>query len=349
VRLLEDQLKPLLAARGISVPAGAKVVDRHELKRFMGSRHRIVLKALVAANDRAAAGQVVVVTRNRAFAELDRLLAAGDGVWAEEYVEYARECFVGLVWPGIDDAPTLLTSDKGGTGVSHGRPVHRHVYRAGESLTGPLASLPGMASVIRAVGDLFEELAAIALEINPLVVTPDGRLLALDAKAYLDPYGRRSPLGLESAVQSTNPLLEFARLDGQVGVLSIGAGLTRAVIDWLTVIGPGAACFSDLIPAVLADMTQLLAGEAGTESIRASAWLCDDLAARGRRSLLINLVSATPIDSLSKSVLAGLRKANWQGRVAVHLGGNRSAEAADFWRSEGIQPAPDLAAAIAAA
>jgi succinyl-CoA synthetase beta subunit len=353
MRLLEDVLKPLLSTRGVAVPRGL-VIDRAEdLALLMETTDRAVLKALVPANDRARAQQVVTVGRTDATAVFERLTRGGQKVWAEEYVEHSDELFVGLVWPGDARVPVLLTSAAGGQGVTErdrAVTVHRQSYDAQEPLSGPLASISGVDAVVRSMATLFEDLAAISLEVNPLVVGPRGRLVALDAKAYLDPYGDRA-LPVRVAEPETNEcLLEFSRLNGGVGVISIGAGLTRAVVDWLTLCGPGAACFSDLIPAVLSDVSQLLSGETGPECIRASAWVASDLMRRGRSSLLVNLVSGgTPIDALSRSVMAGLHEAGWQGRVVVHVAGNRSSQAAEAWRSWGVDPAADLGSAIAAA
>lgn len=355
MRLLEDTLKPLLAANGITVPVGLVVRHERELGRFVQRRKRVVLKALVETNDRASSGLIAIVTEANAAYAFSRLSALGHRVWAEEVVDHDfNEYFIGLLWLGHQENARLIVSENAGSGfearAKSSSAVQAYELLARQSISNDalplLGATKGMAELANSAHAVFEQIGGIAFELNPVVRDKSGRLVPLDAKAFVDPYapGR---LGGSTSGQAHEPLLEFSPLLGQVGLLSIGAGLTHAVIDWLHYCGPGAACFSDLIPAVLADAQDLLAGQSGSQCVRSTAWLCNWLQAVNRDRLLVTLVSGgTPIDALSRSVATGIKTSVWSGKTVAFVAGNRASMATDVWKSSGIQCAPTLADAI---
>jgi succinyl-CoA synthetase beta subunit len=350
LRLLEHELKPMLSARGVHVPEGALASDSRACNALIERHSRVVVKALSGDNDRASRDQVKFVDSDDAGAVLEASAAWGHEVWVEEAVPHTEEIFLGIVWPGERDEPTLLVGP-GGSGVEQRDraeltqlPLSQLAVRdAGEI---PLFDRwPDLEEVALQTAELFEQLDAVAIELNPVVPDSHGCLVALDAKAFVDPYGS----GVSSTFSPTvaDARIEFVELSGEVGVLSLGAGLTRALIDWLELLGTPAACFSDLIPAVLADARLLLAGQDGPECERAVAWLCRWLTDRAIETLLINLVSGgTPIDALSGSVLRGMAVAGWSGDVIPFVGGNRAEQGADVWQQAGFRPAETFAEAL---
>jgi succinyl-CoA synthetase beta subunit len=354
LRLLEHELKPMLSARGVPVPDGALASDTRARNALVERHSGVVVKSLSGDNDRASEGHVLIVDRDEVGEALEASASWGHQVWVEEAVPHTEEFFLGIIWPGERDEPTLLVGP-GGSGIEQRDPAELSQLLLSQLATErsweiPLfAKWPQLEEIALRIGELFEELDAVAIELNPVVPDAHGRLIALDAKAFVDPYGSGASAGSSAglSVGGDQALIEFVELSGQVGVLSLGAGLTRALIDWLEMIGSSAACFSDLIPAVLADAHLLLAGQDGPESERAVGWLCKWLAQRGVRTLLVNLVSGgTPIDALSRSVLKGIAVSGWSGDVIPFVGGNRAEQGAEVWRLAGFPPAATFAEAL---
>lgn len=355
MRLLEHELKPMLSARGVPVPEGALASDSPACNALVERHSRVVVKALSGDNDRASRDQVRFVDRDDIRNVLEASAAWGHEVWVEEAVPHTEEFFLGIIWPGERDEPTLIVGE-GGSGFEQRDPAELSQLLVSQLATERAAEIPlfiewpQLEQIALQTAGLFEQLDAVAIELNPVVPDAHGRLVALDAKAFVDPYGKGphfSGMSPGFSPRSDEALIEFVELAGEVGVLSLGAGLTRALIDWLELLGSPAACFSDLIPAVLADARLLLAGEDGPQSERAVGWLCRWLTREGVGTLLVNLVSGgTPIDALSRSVLKGIAGAGWSGDVIPFVGGNRAEQGADVWRQAGLVPAVTFAEAL---
>ena len=360
MRVLEDVLKPILKSRGVAVPVGGYAPPSAAELNPDFSADELVIKALTHGNDRQQRGEIQVVSRDDFDGAVAKMADIGVSLWVEDFVPHSNEFFLGVVWPGESDTPTALFSSSGGSGVvdraSAGGMRRESIplgARAGEVAARLVEGHPELVGVAEVLIELFDEVEALSLELNPVVIDAHGRPVVLDAKGYLDPYGRHNA-GLRAQLRETDSRTraavpaEYVALDGWVGVLSIGAGLTRAVIDWLSFAGPGAACFTDLISAVLTDAAHLLALENGPTVTATVKWLSDELEARGIGTLLVCLVSGgTPTDALTRSVIAGLT--DWRGSVVSFVAGNRSGSAREIWLSEHFTCPATLAEAIDAA
>jgi succinyl-CoA synthetase beta subunit len=353
MRLLEDELKPILKAHGVPVPAGGRY-SPETTDELRSTGDRLVVKALSAHNDRYSRGEIEIVPADEVASAARRLSSAGP-IWVEELVPHDAEYFLAVVWPGEADRPTALFSETGGSGVVDRAGAMRSVeVPPGEEPRSVAARLvqghPELVGAAEALLAVFDELDALSLELNPVVVDAAGRPCVLDAKGYLDPYGRGPNLLAEGADEAEKPgeiSVEYVELNGRIGLVSIGAGLTRAVIDWLGVAGPGAACFTDLIAPVLADASLLLSESIGPTCVAATRSITERLRARGVSALLVCLVSGgTPTDKLSQSVIEGL--AGWGGPVVSFVAGNRSEAARGVWTDAGFASPPTLAEAIGA-
>jgi succinyl-CoA synthetase beta subunit len=224
----------MLSARGVHVPEGALASDSRACNALLERHSRVVVKALSGDNDRASRDLVRFVDSDDVGAVLEASGAWGHEVWVEEAVPHIEEIFLGIVWPGERDEPTLLVGP-GGSGVEHRDrseltqlPLSQLAVReAGEI---PLFDRwPELEEIAVQTAGLFEQLDAVAIELNPVVPDAHGRLVALDAKAFVDPYG--SGVSSTFPPHSADARIEFVELSGEVGVLSLGAGLTRALID----------------------------------------------------------------------------------------------------------------------
>ena len=261
----EHAAKPLLAAAGIATPPGAVAMNAQEAETIAARIGACVVKAQVPSGKRGKAGGIKLAgSPAEAGAAAAQILAMEIGGHAvarllvEAQVPIAAEYYAAVLNDPETKGPLLLFSAAGGMDIEElaatrpetllRLPVDiRHGPARGAVAQG-LAGLGLAAEHLGAVAEVLEKLYAAyrehdaeLLEINPLARTDDGRLVALDCKFTLDDSAaprqealaaRGTPerlTGLEAEGRALG--LRFIELDGSVGVLANGAGLTMTTID----------------------------------------------------------------------------------------------------------------------
>ncbi len=288
MKIHEYQAKKLLAAAGVPVPRGAAaftVADARAVAERLGGR--VVVKAQIhaggrgkgggvkAASDAAAAGRaaeamlgmtLVTAQTGPAGRRVGRLLI-------EEGLDVERELYVGLVVDRALARPVLMASRAGGMDIEQvaaatpeailrealdpvagPAPFQARRMAFGLGLDQPAAGRA--AAAMLAASRAFLDLDAALLEINPLVVTAGGEVLALDAKVNLDDNALfRHPelrelrdTAEEEAleVEASQHGLSYVRLDGRIGCMVNGAGLAMATMDIIHLAGGEPANFLDV-------------------------------------------------------------------------------------------------------
>ena len=238
-RLYEYQGKALLKQGGIAVPEGALASTPEEARRIAERLAKpVVLKIQVWVTGRAGLGGVQFAdTPDEAEAKARRLLGMNvghyvvDRILVEEKLAIASEYFVGLV---LDDAlkqPVLVFSPSGGTGVEEMARLHpeKVARQAIDVLAGfPEYKARNMLIAVGVGGSLLPKLAdflarlyrvarssdARSAEVNPLVVTADGAVVAADCHLVVDDYAvyRHPELGIEIAREFDRPPTELERI-----------------------------------------------------------------------------------------------------------------------------------------
>lgn len=288
MKLHEYQAKRILAERGVPVPRGSLATTPDEAEsaaRDLGGR--AVLKAQVHAGGRGRAGGVKLVEspqEARAAAESmlgSQLVTAQTGpggvpvrsVLVEEIIEVERELYLGMVIDGAALGAVVMASESGGMDIEEvAERTPERILRApvdpmlgfvpyqGRALAYGL-NLPG--NLVRQAGALIERLYAVfeehdcsLAEINPLVVTKDGRLLAVDAKLDVDDDSlfRHSDVAELRDVEQEDTLevearkhdINYVKLDGSIGCIVNGAGLAMATMDVIAAAGASPANFLDI-------------------------------------------------------------------------------------------------------
>jgi len=317
MRIHEYQAKKLLSEFGVLMPNGrlaATPGEARDAAERIGSP--VLVKAQIHAGGRGKAGGVLrAASPAEAEAAASRLLGkplvtgqtGPEGrlvrcVLVEEALDIARELYIGLTIDRSKAALAFLVAPRGGVEVealTAGEPgcvLEQTVYpsngvlpaqaeRAASALglTGP-AFTPA-AELFAALVRAFGAIEASLLEINPLVLTTDGRLVAADVKAEIDDNAlpsrpalrelrdpdEESPAEREAAAAG----LSFVKLDGDVGCIVNGAGLAMATMDLIALAGGRPANFLDI------------GGGVSEEAVaRAFSMLVSD---PGVRSILVNI------------------------------------------------------------
>lgn len=290
MNLYEFQAKELLARFDVAIPRGrvaGSAEDAERVAHRLGFQ-RYVVKAQVHAGDRMAGGGIRFATSPAAVGEAARGMlgrplvttqtsAAGQTVrwvYVEEAIEAPRLLYAAVMLDRSAGTLALLASAEGGDDIeTRAARDPRILVRAALDDTGNTAALADAATrmgldapATRRLTDLFQTLAKVAtaldatqVEINPLAVTADGDLLALDAKVTIDDHALyRHPnlaaLKRANDVEESDPAergadrhqINYMCMDGDIGLVVNGAGLALATLDALVDAGGRPANFMDI-------------------------------------------------------------------------------------------------------
>ncbi len=365
----EHAAKPLLARHGIAVPRGALATTPDEAARVAAGIGAAVVKAQVPAGKRGKSGGIKLAAtpdeaRTRAKAILGMVIAGHkvERVLVEEQVPIARELYTAVLNDSSSKGPLVLFSTEGGMDIEEvaarapeslrrqAVDIRRGFSRA-ESATlvrglGLGAAEGKVADVISRLYEAYTALDAELLEINPLIVARDGRVIALDCKFVMDdsgivrhpdvaPAGTPEKLtGLEARAKAAG--LKYIDLDGDVGVLANGAGLTMTTMDVVRHYGGRPANFLEI------------GGEAYTQARPALELL---LSKPGIRSLVINFCGAfARTDVMTGGVIEAIEALKPRLPIFFSVHGTGDEEAIKLLKQRlGVTPLPTMNDACKAA
>lgn len=277
----EYQAKEILRAVGVPIPPGetATTPDEAEaIARRIGKM--VVVKAQVHAGGRGKAGGVKLAktpgeAREKAQAILGMQIKGltVQQVLVTEAADIASEAYVGIILDRASKKPVFMVSPAGGIDIEEVAattpdkilklPIDTRyglmpfqAMRLGFFLYDDLAKARAAARIMGQLYTAFMQSGCSLAEINPLVVTPAGDVIAVDAKMVIDDneLDRRPAIAAlrdESAeapseVLARNANLTFIKLDGNVGCVVNGAGLAMATMDLVKYYGGDPANFLDI-------------------------------------------------------------------------------------------------------
>lgn len=288
MKIHEYQAKQLFSQFNVTVPEGyiATSVDEAVAVAQRLSTPKVVVKAQIHAGGRGKGGGVKVVDKTNVVEAAQAILgmqlvthqtgAAGQlvkTVLIEEASNIARELYLAIVLDRASARPVLMASTEGGMDIEE---VAAHtpekIVKVGihpslglqafqtRDICFALGLTPTQAKqaskLIEGLYKLFVAKDASLVEINPLVVTADDRVLALDGKVNIDDNAlfrlpdvvamrdtdEEDPL----EVEASNYHLNYIKLEGDVGCMVNGAGLAMATMDMVQLAGASAANFLDV-------------------------------------------------------------------------------------------------------
>ena len=272
--LTEHQGKQLLRTHGIAVPDGLIIRNADQISRWRGGFPAAV-KVQVSSGGRGKAGGVLRAGNLReaksAAKKLFKTEFNGElprALLIEPWVAHEREMYLAVTIDVTAGGFVVLYSAKGGAEVETNAPLKYafgspRAFRA-QALRELLSQAEPDAALRERIITLARRMLFIAttvdamtVEINPLTVTAEGKLLALDAKivrdeaaafrhadlaAEMEAARKREPKAMAKALAGN---LMMVWLDGDVGLISGGAGMTMAAMDMIADAGAKPACFLD--------------------------------------------------------------------------------------------------------
>ncbi len=366
MKIHEYQAKAILAAHGVPVPQGEVVLNSDEARaaaqRLGGGT--VVVKAQIHAGGRGKGGGVKVVKgpdeAERAARDIlgMRLVTYQTGpegqvvqrVLIEQGLAIKRELYLGIVLDRASEKPVLMVSQDGGVEiekVAHETPerIFKEFIHPGAGLaafqTRKLAFALGLkgaqvtqaGKLMTAVYETFKATDASLIEINPLIETEAGTLLALDAKMNFDDnalyrhadikdlrdLAEEAPLEVEASKYSLN----YIKLDGTVGCMVNGAGLAMATMDIIKLAGGEPANFLDV------------GGGANAEQIRnAFKILMSD---KSVKAVLINIFGGIlRCDVLAEGVIAAVKELGVPVPIVIRMEGTNVEQGKQMLRDSGL-------------
>jgi succinyl-CoA synthetase beta subunit len=344
MKLREYEAKKVIKEAGIPVPAGFLVTTADEVTEHLDALgDAIVLKAQVDAGGRGKAGGILMADKNTAVATARELFGKQvrglpvREVLAEQKLDILHEYYLSVTVDRAAKAPLILFSDVGGVEietVAKERPeAIRKVIAMPLMRDLPpfmLRELSGNAPkevgpIINRLYRVFCEKDALLAEINPLVVTPQG-VFAADAKIIVDDnalarQGIRVNRDLsEREREAEKHGFSYVELNGSIGVIGNGAGLTMATLDLIGYYGGKAANFLDV------------GGGAESERVMNAVRLVASVPSV--KVIVVNLLGGiTRCDEVARGIIA----AGISQKVIVRLAGTNEAEGRRLLSEKGYE------------
>ena len=359
MKLLEYQAKEVLASFGIAIPPGRVAKTPDEAAAAAREIGAVAVKAQVPVGGRGKAGGIKLAkTPEEARAAAEAIIGMEIKgfkvplVYCEGALDIAQEIYLGFTVDRDNRANILMLSAQGGMdieAVAEDAPesiaklypnpwrgpldfeLRRLVFEAG---LGQHAA--GLTRVIKQLYRAIPEQDAITAEINPLVITSDGSIVAGDAKLETDEnaaFRHRELEAMYSEVLEGDPFeveakkrnLTYVSLDGEVGVIGNGAGLCMGTLDLVQRAGGRAANFCDIGGGAKAEVVQ-----------NALAVILMNPKVKG---VLINVFGGiTRADEVARGVVEARRNLAMTLPLVVRLSGTNEAEGKAILRENGIEP-----------
>ncbi len=366
MKIHEYQAKEILKSYGVPVPRGRVAETPEEAGRIakeLGTE-TIVVKAQIHAGGRGKGGGVQIVhsaqqAQNAAKKILGMTLVTHQTgpsgrivqkVLIEEGMEIEEELYLGMVVDRSEACPVIMASREGGVEIEKVaaespekiikewinpvtglRPFYSN--KIGFGLRLERGQVEKMRGILAGLYRAFVEKYCLLAEINPLVLTKGGDLIALDAKMNFDDNGlfRHKEIAALRDLNEENPLeieaskynLNYIKLDGNVGCMVNGAGLAMATMDIIKVAGADPANFLDVGGGATVEMVKN-----GFEILMSDP---------GVKVVFINIFGGIlRCDTLAKGVTEAVRKVNVRVPIVVRLEGTNVEEGRRILNESGL-------------
>lgn len=356
MKLREYEGKRIFAEAGIPVPRGRLIRSVDELGDPAEFGDEVVLKAQVDVGGRGKAGGVMICPASEAkerAAELFGKTIKGlpvTEILIEEKLPIAHEYYCAVLVDRSTRQPVVLFTEAGGVEIEEtARTAPDRIRRV--QVPALMTALPSFAvrdlvgkgpkalgPVVAALYRTFLAKDALLAEINPLVVLEDGRAVAADAKVIVDDNAlARQGIAqnrdlTEREREAEKHGFSYVELDGDVGVVGNGAGLTMATLDLLQHYGLRAANFLDV------------GGGADRERVAHAVRLL--ASSPGVRVIIVNLLGGiTRCDEVAKGII----EAGVDQRIIVRMAGTNEAEGCALLQEHGYEMYGSMDAAVSAA
>jgi len=348
MKLHEYQSKMIFAKYGIPIPKGRVAATADEAKTIAGELgSRVVIKSQVLVGGRGKAGGIRLAKNPHEAAELATQILGMEikglpvrKVLVDEAASIAKEIYLGITNDRAARKPVMMASAAGGVEieeVARQNPeliLKVHIdpllglrdYQARDIAAGidlPREHWRTFLQIAHGLWRAYSENDATLAEINPLVITGDNRLLALDGKMLIDDNAlfRHTDLAEMRDLDAEAPSetearkygLSFIKLDGNIGCMVNGAGLAMTSMDIIKLFGGEPANFLDI------------GGGAGAEKVAAALRII--LTDPNVKAVLFNIFGGiTRGDEVARGILTAMEEVKPHVPMVIRLVGTNAEE-----------------------
>ena len=375
MKLHEYQSKNLFAEFGVPIPAG-KVAstpkEAREIAQELGGR--VVVKSQVLVGGRGKAGGIKLANNPEEAEKLAKEILNIEikglpvrKVLIDEAADIQTEIYLGITNDRAARKPVFMASAAGGVDIEevaaktpekiikiHIDPIlglqDFQVLNLAVGIELPSSQWGDFKKVAHGLWQAYTKYDATLAEINPLIVTSDGKLIAVDGKMVIDDNslfrhpeleaGRDLDVEAESETESKEHDLTYIKLDGEIGCMVNGAGLAMATMDIINFFGGSPANFLDI--------------GGGANEAKVSAALRIILKDPNVKAVLFNIFGGiTRGDLVAKGILAALAEVKSEVPMVIRLVGTNAEEGralladADMITAETLAEAAQKAVAAA--
>jgi succinyl-CoA synthetase beta subunit len=364
MRLHEYQSKSLFAKYGIPIPKGriAETVSGvGKISEELGGK--VVIKSQVLFGGRGKAGGIRLAKSPNEAVEFAESIFSMQiqgipvrKVLVDEAVSIDEELYLSIANDRISQKPILIASSAGGIDIEE--TATKNPEKIVKRIIDPLIGLrefqlrdiainidldrkywKPFGEIISSLWRLYVDCDATIAEINPLVITPDDRLLALDAKVIIDDNAlfRHSDLAGMRDLDAEDPSetegrkfgIAFIKLDGNIGCLVNGAGLAMATMDIIKMLGGEPANFLDI------------GGGASSEKVASALRIM--LTDVKVKAILVNVFGGiTRCDEVAKGLIKAFGEIKPKIPIVVRLVGTNDQEGLHLLAGSGVVLAETL-------
>jgi succinyl-CoA synthetase beta subunit len=348
MKLHEYQSKLIFSRYGVPIPKGRVAATASEAKQIaeeLGGR--VVIKSQVLVGGRGKAGGIRLAKSAKEAEDLATQILGMEikglpvrKVLVDEAVNIGTEIYLGITNDRNMHRPVIMASSAGGVEIeevaqqSPEKIIKSYIdpllglrdYQARDIATGidlPREFWRPFMEIANALWRVYSDSDATLAEINPLVITSDQRIIALDGKMIIDDNAlyRHTDLAdlrdrdaeAPAEIEARKYGLSYIKLDGQIGCMVNGAGLAMATMDIIKLYGGEPANFLDI------------GGGAGSDKVQAAFRII--LSDPNVKAVLINIFGGiTRCDEVARGILSAIAEVKPKAPMVVRLVGTNAEE-----------------------
>ncbi len=358
MKIHEYQARNLFRKYGIPVPEGVVCHSVEEVKEKVPNDDKLrVVKAQVHVGGRGKAGGVKLArSKEEAIEKAGQILGMDikgltvEKVLVAEAVDIEKEFYVGLINDRNTKSVTLMASAEGGVEIEEVAKTSPEkiikmtidptmglmdwqARKIALQLMNDPAQIRQAASILTKLYQLYVDTDASLAEINPLVLTPDKRVLAIDGKMNFDDnalFRQAEILAMrevtpdeQKEIDASEKGLSYIKLDGSIGCMVNGAGLAMATMDMIKLYGGDPANFLDIggssNPQKVVDAMNILLSDTNVKAV------------------MINIFGGiTRCDDVARGLVAALKAIQTQIPIVIRLSGTNAKEGLEIIREFGL-------------
>ncbi|MCS7366237.1 MAG: ADP-forming succinate--CoA ligase subunit beta [archaeon GB-1867-035] len=358
MKFYEYEAKQVFASYGIPIPKGGVASSPREAREIASSIGKpVVLKVQVLVGGRGKAGGIKFASSPEEAEKLASELLGSvfkgfkvNKILVEEKLSIKSEFYIGITIDRAARKFVAIASSKGGVDIEEVAKMYPHLivkeyidpligfhtFMARNmlkklNLEGSLIN--SMAKYLKKLHDILVDYDAELIEINPLVLTGDNQLVAVDARLNIDQDAlfRHKDLMDRISLRDLTPIeiearkagLSYVELDGDIGIIGNGAGLVMATLDLVKMHGGSPANFLDV---------------GGGASEAAIAKALQILLEHPRvKVILVNILGGiTRCDVVAKGIVSAFKSASIRKPIVIRLVGTNEDEGRRILKQEGI-------------